>query len=110
MGELWELEAVPDPTFNETFADSLGGSQAPTEPAASRDFDIMERLSAATAAKLAGRDHEPVVLGGYELERLVGIGGMGRVFAARSQTSEDSVALKLLHRSSAPALLSLKRE
>jgi serine/threonine protein kinase len=68
------------------------------------------RLSQATPAKLAGVEHEPVIVGEYELERLVGIGGMGRVFAARSLQSDRRVALKILHRTSAGALLGLKRE
>jgi serine/threonine protein kinase len=92
-------------------------SQGPTDERvvsnteASRDrLDVTARLSAATTAKLAGLDHEPVMLGGYEIERLIGIGGMGRVFAARSRADERRVALKILHRSSARALLSLKRE
>jgi tetratricopeptide (TPR) repeat protein len=77
---------------------------------------IVDRVARAENARLDSRSgphnepYEPVVLGGYELEQLVGAGGMGQVFAARSLETGARVALKLLHRSSSTALLRLKQE
>ncbi|PRP95998.1 serine/threonine-protein kinase [Enhygromyxa salina] len=82
-------------------------------PASQSSLAIADRVARAKHARLnhaGGPDHEPVVLGNYELERLVGAGGMGQVFAARSLETGARVALKLLHRSSSTALLRLKQE
>ncbi|PRQ02954.1 Serine/threonine-protein kinase PknA [Enhygromyxa salina] len=73
-------------------------------------------LSAAPAMKLAdrvARGHEPVLgelLGDYELERLVGAGSMGQVFAARSRATGERVALKVLRPDHGRALLRLEQE
>jgi serine/threonine protein kinase len=105
LGELRRARERPD-------THTMGESdyEPDTRDRSSEPGTLAENLSRMTAAKLAGQEHEPVRLGDYELERLVGRGGMGQVFAARSLQSGRGVALKVLHRSSAAALLHLKRE
>ncbi|MCA9701523.1 MAG: protein kinase, partial [Myxococcales bacterium] len=49
-------------------------------------------------------------LGRFKIERQLGIGGMGQVFAARDMTSGEVVALKYLERSSASLLYRFKNE
>ena len=49
-------------------------------------------------------------LGDYEIERRVGAGGMGEVFAARSRVSGERVALKVLAQAGSTALVRFKRE
>lgn len=70
---------------------------------------LLRELADATAARLVGVEHAPVMLGDYELLRVVGSGGMGQVFAARAPGGEE-VALKLLNRSSPRSLRRLKQE
>jgi eukaryotic-like serine/threonine-protein kinase len=105
IGALRRSQGVRGP---ETMAES--GHELDTAGDSRHSDELVDRLSRMTTAKLAGREHEPVIVGDYEVERLVGKGGMGQVFAARSQVSGRHVALKILHRSSARALLHLKRE
>ena len=49
-------------------------------------------------------------LGGFRIERQLGVGGMGQVFAARPVDGGDLVALKYLERSSASMLYRFKQE
>ncbi len=57
---------------------------------ASAVHSIRSRASAATEAL-------PRVLGDYELQREIGRGGMGTVYAARRLSDEAAVAIKVLH-------------
>ena len=60
-----------------------------------------------SAPKTNGRDLEglprvgDVVAGKYEVERILGVGGMGIVVAARHKQLDELVAIKLLHPDSA---------
>jgi hypothetical protein len=50
------------------------------------------------------------VVGGYRLEGVLGEGGMGRVFEARSLSTDESVALKLFKSEHVDALVRFKQE
>ena len=52
--------------------------------------------SPAPSVELAAEETTPETIGGYRLLRLLGAGGMGRVFEAESVVSGDKVAVKLL--------------
>jgi serine/threonine protein kinase len=51
-----------------------------------------------------------VIGGRFELERLVGSGGMGAVYRARELTSERVVAVKVLHFRDASGVVRFERE
>src|SRR5690348_7098552 len=73
-------------------------------------FALEKRVvSSAVANRLFGNEPPPT-LGGYELLRKVGAGGMGMVFEARDPRSGQRVALKVLHEHGWDALRRLKRE
>jgi hypothetical protein len=67
-------------------------------------------VSAAVAQRLFGTGEPPPTLGGYELVRRLGAGGMGVVFEARDPRTGQRVALKVLHERGFDALQRLKRE
>jgi len=52
----------------------------------------------------------PVMLGGHRLQRMLGHGGMGVVFAAIDERTEQPVALKVMHQGKGAAHHQLKRE
>jgi serine/threonine protein kinase len=68
-------------------------------------LDEVVRSSAEALAEVV-----PEKLGRYRLGRLIGSGGMGRVYEATSEGSREPVALKTLLKLSPGALLGLKRE
>lgn len=69
-----------------------------------------DRLASAAAGPRSGRDElaVPARLGGYRIERLLGVGGMGRVYEA-SDSAGHRVAIKLLSRRYAKSAESLQR-
>ncbi|HTV21578.1 MAG TPA: serine/threonine-protein kinase [Polyangiaceae bacterium] len=82
-----------------------------------------QNIVAAAAAGLAGsQDDVPpserqnfpkpgdVVAGKYRIEKVVGRGGMGTVFAARHDDLEQTVALKVLHSAAPTATARFQRE
>jgi tetratricopeptide (TPR) repeat protein len=76
--------------------------------------DTLATLSTlATMADGARGDRDgaiPAQLGDFEIERRLGVGGMGEVFAARHVETGELVALKRLTRASAMSLYRFKRE
>ncbi|PRP90650.1 Serine/threonine-protein kinase PrkC [Enhygromyxa salina] len=69
------------------------------------------RASEAGAVPIRGRDVEiGDRLGAHEVERRLGAGGMGEVFAARSLETGELVALKVLAQAGSTALYRFKRE
>lgn len=58
----------------------------------------------------AAPTHIEELLGGYRLERRVGAGSMGEVFAAHKRGSDERVALKILSTTTATHLVRFKRE
>lgn len=81
-----------------------------------------QHIVAAAAAGLAGSQDEvpserenfpkpgDVVAGKYRIEKVLGRGGMGTVFAARHDDLEQTVALKVLHSAAPTAAARFQRE
>ncbi len=67
-------------------------------------------VSSAVAHRLFGEGEPRPTLGGYELVRRLGAGGMGVVFEALEPRTGQRLALKILHERGFEALQRLKRE
>ena len=67
----------------------------PEEPAAQTVAEFLARHSPAPVAS-PDRDAPPILLGRYQLTRLLGSGGMGRVYLADDRLTGHPVAVKLL--------------
>jgi hypothetical protein len=85
-----------------------------TDPSLCDDTES-NTLTMSTLAGEAGPSHRldeslPQPLGEFVLERKLGAGGMGEVFAARHVETGEQVALKRLARASATSLYRFKRE
>jgi serine/threonine protein kinase len=78
----------------------FGAALAPGKPRSSTSSEPKGRSGLALGTRF----------GEYVLERRVGVGGMGEVFAARHVTSNELVALKTLSSTSATRLYRFKRE
>lgn len=86
--------------------DRLRGVFGPTTP-----DGVAERLRKSNmGAALFGRPPEPVLIGRYQLVRLLGEGGMGAVFEATHEAGGPPVAIKLVRISSRGADARLLRE
>ena len=89
--------------------DNATHTVGPNDPAT-----ITADADAATIAGDGGAAYQRVdignSLGGYQLERRLGSGGMGEVFAARASADGPSVALKVLSELHATRLYRFKRE
>lgn len=73
-------------------------------PAALTDTtDVVRGAEPAIASPVgaAAEDSPPATIGGYTIVRLIGQGGMGRVYLARDEKLRRDVAIKVLHPSKA---------
>src|SRR5260370_35632467 len=69
-------------------------SDAPTEPcAAPAPADSEAATVAATPPRPGGDTADPETVGGYRLLRVLGVGGMGKVYEAEDVTTRGRVAL-----------------
>ncbi|NVB41898.1 protein kinase [Pseudenhygromyxa sp. WMMC2535] len=98
-----------DPNGRETLTISRGLLGNNTVSFASSSSEVMATLAA------PGLSDEPALnsgdrLGRFEIDRQLGVGGMGQVFAAQDLESGEVVALKYLERTSASLLYRFKQE
>lgn len=68
------------------------------------------RLRSAVRGKLFGKPSKTVRIGPYEVERKLGEGGAGRVYAARDSRNGETVALKVLRSADDTSKARIERE
>ncbi len=105
---LSELENTPGPAtlsvVDDTYADAPGGGATFVGDRTQTGAGLGTKV--ATLARMKPGER----LGGYELDTHLGSGGMGDVYSAHHATTRESVALKLLSRTSPTLLYRFKRE
>ncbi len=67
-----------------------------SQPTVERGLDLGSTIGHESAPELPPEETTPAEIGGYKLLRLIGAGGMGRVFEAQSLATGQKVAVKLL--------------